>query len=252
MTDKEQAYQDYMSGMKYKDIASELGISINTIKSWKKRHNWQRGAPPATKLESRKKGAPKVAPKVIEELENNSGLTDQQKDFCIYFLQRHNVTWAYMKAYGSSYNTASKNSWALMGNKGIKEQLSKLRKAQETELYINANDILAEYVKQATSNLGDYLKYDVQEMVDKKHRDAHGNYERYYSVQIKPEDMDKVDMSLVKSFHRGKDGLVIELYDKQKAMQVLLDRLPEAKLTNEQKDSFLNAIISAKKDKEKE
>ncbi|WP_373879912.1 hypothetical protein [Levilactobacillus brevis] len=45
---------------------------------------------------------------------------------------------------------------------------------------------------------------------------------------------------------------MIELYDKQKAQQVLLDRLPEAKLTNEQKDSFLNAIIAAKKGKEKE
>lgn len=59
-------------------------------------------------------------------------------------------------------------------------------------------------------------------------------------------------MSLVKSMHRGKDGLVIELYDKQKAQQVLLDRLPETKLTSEQKDSFLNAIIAAKKGKEKE
>ncbi|RDF14231.1 terminase [Levilactobacillus brevis] len=252
MTDKEQAYQDYMSGMKYKDIASKLGISINTIKSWKKRHNWQRGAPPATKKEKHQKNAPQVAPPAIDQLDSNIQLTDKQKMFCVYYLTRFNATWAYMKAYDVTYNTAMVNGNRLLRNAYIKQQLAELKKAQETELYINATDILNEYVKQATSNLGDYLKYDVQEMVDKKHKDVHGNYERYYSVQIKPEDMDKVDMSLVKSFHRGKDGLVIELYDKQKAMQVLLDRLPEAKLTSEQKDSFLNAIIAAKKGKEKE
>ena len=237
--------------MKYKDIAAKLGISINTIKSWKKRHNWQRGAPP-DKVQPKEKSAPKVAPQVIDELESNTDLTDKQKLFCTYYLQRFNATWAYMQAYGANYDTAMTEGSRTLRKPKVKAQLTELKKAQETELYINANDILNEYVKQATSNLGDYLKYDVQEMVDKKHKDAHGNYERYYSVQIKPEDMDKVDMSLVKSFHRGKDGLVIELYDKQKAMQVLLDRLPEAKLTDDQKDSFLTAIIAAKKGKEKE
>ncbi|KOA86404.1 RNA polymerase sigma 70 [Clostridium botulinum] len=39
---KEKAYKDYISGMKYKDIADKYSISINTIKSWKRRLNWQR------------------------------------------------------------------------------------------------------------------------------------------------------------------------------------------------------------------
>ncbi|MFB8733876.1 phage terminase small subunit-related protein [Bacillus sp. SL00103] len=28
--------------MKYKDLAEKYGVSINTIKSWKKRHGWER------------------------------------------------------------------------------------------------------------------------------------------------------------------------------------------------------------------
>ncbi|WP_143463358.1 terminase small subunit [Levilactobacillus enshiensis] len=251
MTDKEQAYQDYMSGMKYKDIASKLGISINTIKSWKKRHNWQRGAPP-DKVQPKGKSAPKVAPPVIDKLESNSNLTDKQKLFCTYYLQRFNATWAYMKSYGVNYDTARFNGSRLLANDNVKKQLAELKKAQATELYITATDILKEYIKQATSNFGDYIRYDVQDVVDKKHKDSNGKALHHYSISIRPEDMDKVDMSLVKSMHRGKDGLVIELYDKQKAQQVLLDRLPEAKLTSEQKDSFLNAIIAAKKGKEKE
>ncbi|NBJ69027.1 MULTISPECIES: phage terminase small subunit-related protein [Clostridia] len=33
---------DYNNGMKYKDIAKKYGVSINTVKSWKRRHGWER------------------------------------------------------------------------------------------------------------------------------------------------------------------------------------------------------------------
>jgi uncharacterized protein YjcR len=37
-----QAEKDYVKGMKYKDIAAKYGVSINTVKSWKKRYGWTR------------------------------------------------------------------------------------------------------------------------------------------------------------------------------------------------------------------
>ena len=43
MENYEKAEQDYMSGMKYKDIAEKYGTTINTVKSWKKRYAWSRG-----------------------------------------------------------------------------------------------------------------------------------------------------------------------------------------------------------------
>ncbi|EIJ79126.1 yqaS, phage-related terminase small subunit [Bacillus methanolicus PB1] len=39
---KELAYQDYLKGMKYKDIAEKYGVTINTVKSWKTRYKWSR------------------------------------------------------------------------------------------------------------------------------------------------------------------------------------------------------------------
>lgn len=49
MNDQEKAKQDYMAGMKYKDIAEKYGVTVNTVKSWRKRHGWSRtqnkGAP---------------------------------------------------------------------------------------------------------------------------------------------------------------------------------------------------------------
>ena len=53
----ELAYEDYMKGLKRKEIAEKYNVSINTVKSWKTRH-WNKmdkkeGAPP-----KKKKGAP--------------------------------------------------------------------------------------------------------------------------------------------------------------------------------------------------
>ncbi|MCY7807129.1 phage terminase small subunit [Bacillus spizizenii] len=54
------AYKDYVKGMKYKDLAEKYGVSVNTIKSWKQRHGWQRkkGAPSKKSVYTKKVGAP--------------------------------------------------------------------------------------------------------------------------------------------------------------------------------------------------
>ena len=55
-----QAEKDYVKGMKYKDLAEKYGVSINTIKSWKKRHGWERkkGAPKRKSVHKKKGGQP--------------------------------------------------------------------------------------------------------------------------------------------------------------------------------------------------
>ena len=53
---KEKVKQDYIKGMKQKEISAKYDISLNTLKSWIKRYNWssekKKGAP------KNKKGAP--------------------------------------------------------------------------------------------------------------------------------------------------------------------------------------------------
>ncbi|RJS60126.1 phage terminase small subunit [Bacillus sp. PK3_68] len=55
------AEKDYVKGMKYKDIAAKYEVSINTVKSWKKRYGWNRdrGAPSEKSVHTKKRGAPK-------------------------------------------------------------------------------------------------------------------------------------------------------------------------------------------------
>ncbi|MCY8164717.1 phage terminase small subunit [Bacillus inaquosorum] len=55
-----QAYKDYVKGMKYKDLAEKYGVSVNTIKSWKQRHGWERkkGASISKSVHTKKGGQP--------------------------------------------------------------------------------------------------------------------------------------------------------------------------------------------------
>ncbi|MGG2901911.1 phage terminase small subunit [Listeria monocytogenes] len=52
------AEQDYNAGMKYKDIAKKYDVSLNTVKSWKKRYGWyrDRGAPELKGVHTKERG----------------------------------------------------------------------------------------------------------------------------------------------------------------------------------------------------
>ena len=52
MDKHEKAERDYMLGMKYREIAEKYNTTINTVKSWKKRYEWDRsgGAPKNKKV----------------------------------------------------------------------------------------------------------------------------------------------------------------------------------------------------------
>ena len=78
--------KDYLSGMKYKDIAEKYGMSLNTVKSWKSRNGWQRDATKKKGCTQKSKVAQARSPDVIDELVENDELKDRQKAFCLYYL----------------------------------------------------------------------------------------------------------------------------------------------------------------------
>lgn len=67
---QEEAKVDYLNGMKYREIAEKYNVSINTVKSWKKRHAWCRDAP--VKVAPKEGCTQKqVRPKLAEALKGN-------------------------------------------------------------------------------------------------------------------------------------------------------------------------------------
>lgn len=232
MTGKDKAKQLYENGCKYKDIAEQLDISINTVKSWRTREKWKRkkGASKDKKVAPEiKKVAKKVATK---KLSNNSSANDKWKQFCFLYLQRYNATQAYMDVYNVDYNTAMANGSRLLSNTKVKQYLDELRAEQANEMYINLLDVQREQAKIAFANLADYLtaKHIRQERLDPDGRpvvdvDGQPIIDEYDELILT--NPEKADWSIISEVHRGKDGLVVKLYDKQKALDFLAKSLPD-------------------------
>lgn len=236
----EEAEKNYLAGMKYKDIAAKYDVSINTVKSWKSRHGWQRGAPAKKSVHTKPK---KVAPEIIDELEANSELNDKQKLFCLFYLQRFNATWAYQKAYDSDSETAMVNASRMLRNAKVKKQLTILKKQLSTELYFDTADIIRQYIQQANSDISDVVDFKTVKKHEwykvrsetGKYIDSAGNFNwvpkidpdtgeqsYYYENIVKLHDSDDIDTSNIKSVRIDKGEPVVEMYDKQKALDSLM------------------------------
>ncbi|OTO27421.1 MULTISPECIES: terminase small subunit [unclassified Enterococcus] len=220
----ELAYIDYQNGMKYKDIAAKHDVSINTVKSWKSR-KWN--APPEIKGATKKE---KVAhKKEVQPVIDNDELTEQQKLFCLYYLECFNATKAYQKAYQCDYTTANSHGYRMLSNVVIKEELYRLKAELQQDVFLDAKDLIQEYMKQAFSDITDFTEFG-QEIV----QFSDGSEGPVSFVRLK--DSDSVDGSLIQEVKKGKDGVSVKLYDKHKAMSELMkylggDRLREAQIT---------------------
>ena len=220
------AYQDYVDGMKYKDIAEKYEVSINTVKSWKSR-KW--GAPPGTRLHTKPK---KVATKKkVQPIIENDDLTEQQKLFCLLYIQYFNATKAYQEAYQCDYKTANVNGSRMLVNASIKAELHRLKAELQQDIYADAEMLLNDLLKQAKSDITDYVRYFTVEepmldMFGNKIRDP--DTKKIIMVRrsyVEFKDMDQVDGSLIQEVKKGKDGISIKLVDKQKALLEVLKRI---------------------------
>lgn len=273
MTDAEKriaAQHDYELGMKYKDIAEKYGVSFNTVKSWRSRYGWVR--------KGAKKGCTKKPKRVHQKTPtgaaiaqlNESDLSDKQKAFVLEYLRLYNATQAYINTYGVTYNVATVNGPRLLGNARIKEEIKRIREAKLKELAIEPLDLIEDVAKEAKADIGNYLNFGSwpEKLVEKKKtkksfKDDKGHELSTNVVEDKPvldadgkqvtihhsylyfKDKDQVDTSLIKKITKGKDGATIELYDKTKARDKLLEWLKEQ---NNDNDTTVNINFDVPKE----
>lgn len=228
----EEAEQDYLSGLKYKDIADKYGVSISTVKSWKSRY-WKSDnvATKDKKVAQKvaKVATKKLTEKAIDEL-SDSELTDKQKSFVLDYLRISNATQAYINVYDVDYKTANVNASRLLVNASIQNEIKRLRKAKLQELGVDAFDLMEDMVIEARADIGDYIDFGRYDVL---HVDAEGdvkldtddNPEVFHKSWLQFKDKDKLDTKPIKSMRIGKDGPVVELHDRSKARQELLSYL---------------------------
>ena len=253
------AEADYVEGMKYKDIAAKYGVSINTVKSWKKRYAWSRDKKGCTKkgCTQNKKGAHKkeaVAGDVKQVVENDQ-LTDQQRLFCLYQSRMFNYTKAYLKAYpGCSYASAAVLGSRLMKNPVIRKEIEQLKQNRLNREMLTEDDIFQKYMDIAFSDMVDYVSFGRETVpvmgafgpveVEDPETGEKTTLTKEVNV-VKFRESDEVDGTLITEVKQGKDGASIKLMDKMKALNWLSDHMDMA--TNEQRAKI--ELLKAQRDK---
>ena len=225
------AESDYVAGMKYKDIAAKYGVSINTVKSWKKRYAWSRNKKTKSTQKGctqNKKGAHKkeAVAEDVSQVVINDELTDQQQLFCLYQSRMFNYTKAYMKAYpGCTYESAAVLGSRLMKNQLIRETIEQLKQNHMNREMLKQEDIFQKYMDIAFADMNDFMSFG-QEEIETDYGPRMVN-----SVRLK--ESDQVDGTLITEVKQGRDGVSVKLADRMKAIDWLADHMDIA--TAEQK-----------------
>lgn len=225
------AEADYVVGMKYKDIAAKYGVSINTVKSWKKRYAWSRDKKTECIQKGctqNKKGAHKkeAVAEDVSQVVINDELTDQQQLFCLYQSRMFNYTKAYMKAYpGCTYASAAVLGSRLMKNQLIRETIEQLKQNHMNREMLKQEDIFQKYMDIAFADMNDFMSFG-QEEIETDYGPRMVN-----SVRLK--ESDQVDGTLITEVKQARDGVSVKLADRMKAIDWLADHMDIA--TAEQK-----------------
>lgn len=221
MENYEKAEQDYMAGMKYKDIAEKYGTTINTVKSWKKRYGWERGEG-AHKTEKvctqKRKGAPKTVAPIddgTKETLQNDDLTAEQQMFCIYYSRTFNAAQSYQKAYGCSYESAMVLGSKLLRNVKVRAEIERLKEIKRQQIVAGADDIVELQMRIAFADIGNYMSFGQKEITDPETKD------KYMINMVDLKESNDTDTQLIQEVKRGKDGVSVKLADKQKAIDWL-------------------------------
>jgi len=217
----EKAEQDYMAGMKYKDIAEKYGTTINTVKSWKKRYAWSRGegAHKTEKVCTQKsKGAHKKEAPIDDGTKatlQNDDLTPEQQMFCIYYSRTFNAAQSYQKAYGCSYESAMVLGSKLLRNVKVRAEIERLKEIKRQQIVAGADDIVELQMRIAFADIGNYVSFGQKEVTDIE------TDETYMVSVVDLKESKNTDTQLIQEVKRGKDGVSVKLADKQKAIDWL-------------------------------
>ena len=228
MENYEKAEQDYIAGMKYKDIAEKYGTTINTVKSWKKRYAWSRGegAHKAEKVCTQKsKGVPKKEAPIDDGTKatlQNDELTPEQQMFCIYYSRTFNAAQSYQKAYGCQYTTAVAHGYELLSNVVVKAEIERLKELKRQRIIAGEADFVEMQMRIAFADIGDYLSFGretvrIMGAFGPVKDPETGEYLTKEVNAVRLAESCNVDTQIIQEVKQGKDGVSLKLADKQKA-----------------------------------
>ncbi len=220
----EEAKKLYQEGKSLSEIASVIGVSPGTVRSWKSRGNWDDNVATQRNVAKRrcneKKGA--TAPEFPEPPEELiEPLTENERLFCEVFSRNKNATQAYVKVYGCTYNSAMTSACDNLRKPKIKNYLNYLRKCQKEAMNLQPIDIIERYMHIAFSDMTDFVDYGTKllPITDDKGKIT-GSYEKDF---LKFYDSQMVNGSVIKEVRQTQQGMAIKLESRTDALKWLSD-----------------------------
>lgn len=251
----ELAEEDYISGMKYKEIAEKYNVSINTVKSWKTRYKWckdKKGMHTKSKKvctqNKKSAGAKKnnecdIKEPIVKEIQNDE-LSEKQRLFVLYYVKYRNKTKAYMKAYNCSWINANAHAYEMWDNVGVKNEIDRQLKELRQSIKIDILDLIQFNIDIVFSDMKDYVDWGMKD-VEVQYKDGStGTVNVNYVDFINAEEVDGTIISEVK---KGKDGVSIKLQDKQKAIDFLMKHLGYLDEETKRKLDIVNKKLQGEK-----
>lgn len=187
----ELAEQDYMAGMKYKDIAEKYGVSINTVKSWKGRYNWSKDKKSVhTKKKKvctqngKSRGEKDINISWVEI--ENEYVTDIRKKPCsLEFLsEKYDIPLQTIKDYSSRHKWSQKRTeYKLNTNQKIVEKTAEIISddiAKYKAQHLSITDNILNQINKALDNPNELYSF-----VEKfREGNGDGSYTEYSDVKI--------------------------------------------------------------------
>lgn len=237
----------YEQGILLKDIAEQLDVPEGTVRSWKKRYDWDNATLQKPKCNVAKESArkKKVQQTVVADttsVTENPDLTDKQRLFCLYYVRCFNATKAYQKAYGCSYEAAVKSGSRMLTFVDIRTEIQSLKQSRLNRELLDEHDIFQKYMDIAFADITDFVQFGQEEeyvigqfglvqVEDPVTGKKAPLKQKVNTVRFK--ESDSIDGTLITEVKNGKNGASIKLADRMKALEWLAEHMDIA--TEEQK-----------------
>lgn len=231
----EQAEKLFREGKKLIEIAETLGVPEGTVRSWKNRYNWDDKS--NATLQNKKRNVAKkintknkAAEDAVNQVMENTDLTDKQRLFCVLYVRSFNATKAYQKAYRCSYETAMVEGWNTLRNPKIRDEISRLKQNRLNREMLDEHDIFQKYMDIAFADITDFVEFGREKVpvmgafgpVEVKDPDTGEKVPLMQEINtIRFRDSSEVDGSLISEVKQGKSGASVKLADRMKALEWL-------------------------------
>lgn len=237
----------YEQGILLKDIAEQLDVPEGTVRSWKKRYDWDNAT--LQKLEcnvakesAQKKKVQQAVAADTASVSENPDLNEKQRLFCLYYVRCFNAVKAYQKAYGCSYETACGHGHELLKKVEIIAEINRLKQSRLNRELLDEHDIFQKYMDIAFADITDFVEFGQEEeyvigqfglvqVEDPVTGKKAPLKQKVNTVRFR--ESDSIDGTLITEVKNGKNGASIKLADRMKALEWLAEHMDIA--TEEQK-----------------